>query len=59
MTDDTPLAAPWRLSHMLRLADGPGEAQDVLARRELDRWARRDEAAAAGELETKHAPRMV
>jgi hypothetical protein len=32
---------------------------DVLARRELNRWAKRDEAAAAGELETKHAPRMV
>jgi hypothetical protein len=31
----------------------------VLARRELNRWAKRDEAAAAGELKTKHPPRMV
>jgi acyl-CoA dehydrogenase len=60
MTDDTPLAALWRFSRMLRLADGPDEVHKmVLARRELNRWARRDEAAAAGELETKHAPRMV
>jgi acyl-CoA dehydrogenase len=60
MTDDTPLAALWRFSRMLRLADGPDEVHKmVLARRELNRWAKRDEAAAAGELETKHAPRMV
>jgi acyl-CoA dehydrogenase len=60
MTDDTPLAALWRFSRMLRLADGPDEVHKmVLARRELNRWARRDEAAASGELETKHAPRMV
>jgi hypothetical protein len=31
----------------------------VLARRELNRWAKRDEAEAAGELEPRHAPRMV
>ena len=60
MTDDTPLAALWRFSRMLRLADGPDEVHKmVLARRELNRWAKRDEAAAAGKLETRHAPRMV
>jgi acyl-CoA dehydrogenase len=60
MTDDTPLAALWRFSRMLRLADGPDEVHKmVLARRELNRWAKREEAAAAGELEPKHAPRMV
>jgi acyl-CoA dehydrogenase len=60
MTDDTPLAAMWRFSRMLRLADGPDEVHKmVLARRELNRWAKRDEAAAAGELSSKHAPRMV
>ena len=60
MTDDTPLAALWRFSRMLRLADGPDEVHKmVLARRELNRWAKRDEAAAAGELSSKHAPRMV
>ena len=60
MTDDTPLAALWRFSRMLRLADGPDEVHKmVLARRELNRWAKRDEAAAAGELESRHAPRMV
>jgi acyl-CoA dehydrogenase len=60
MTDDTPLAALWRFSRMLRLADGPDEVHKmVLARRELNRWAKRDEAAAAGALTAKHAPRMV
>jgi acyl-CoA dehydrogenase len=60
MTDDTPLAALWRFSRMLRLADGPDEVHKmVLARRELNRWAKRDEAAATGELRTRHAPRMV
>jgi len=45
---------------MLRLADGPDEVHKmVLARRELNRWAKRDEAARAGELEPRHAPRMV
>jgi acyl-CoA dehydrogenase len=38
MTDDTPLAALWRFSRMLRLADGPDEVHKVvLARRELNR----------------------
>jgi acyl-CoA dehydrogenase len=60
MTDDTPLAIMWRFSRMLRLADGPDEVHKmVLARRELNRWAKRAEAAAAGELEPRHAPRMV
>ena len=60
MTDDTPLAALWRFSRMLRLADGPDEVHKmVLARRELNRWAKRDEAEAAGNLESRHAPRMV
>jgi acyl-CoA dehydrogenase len=60
MTDDTPIAALWRFSRMLRLADGPDEVHKmVLARREINRWAKRDEAAAAGELTEKHAPRMV
>jgi acyl-CoA dehydrogenase len=60
MTDDTPLAALWRFSRTLRLADGPDEVHKmVLARRELNRWAKRDEAAASGELTEKYAPRMV
>jgi acyl-CoA dehydrogenase len=60
MTDDTPLAALWRFSRALRLADGPDEVHKmVLARRELNRWAKRDEAEAAGDLEPRHAPRMV
>jgi acyl-CoA dehydrogenase len=60
MTDDTPLAALWRFSRMLRLADGPDEVHKmVLARRELNRWAKRAEAEAEGTLEPRHAVRMV
>jgi acyl-CoA dehydrogenase len=61
MTDDTPLAALWRFSRMLRLADGPDEVHKmVLARRELNRWAKRAEAEAGGEpLEPRHPTRMV
>jgi len=60
MTDDTPLAAMWRFSRMLRLADGPDEVHKmVLARRELNRWAKRAEAEAEGNLEPRHATRMV
>ncbi|HUC01250.1 MAG TPA: acyl-CoA dehydrogenase family protein [Solirubrobacterales bacterium] len=60
MTDDTPLASLWRFSRALRLADGPDEVHKmVLARRELNRWAKRTEAEAAGALEPRHAPRMV
>ncbi len=45
---------------MLRLADGPDEVHKmVLARRELNRWAKRDEAEISGELTSKHAPRMA
>ena len=60
MTDDTPLAALWRFSRMLRLADGPDEVHKmVLARRELNRWAKRAEAEGEGNLEPRHAARMV
>jgi acyl-CoA dehydrogenase len=39
MSDDTPLAAMWRFSRMLRIADGPDEVHKmVVARRELHRW---------------------
>jgi acyl-CoA dehydrogenase len=60
MTDDTPLAALWRFSRMLRLADGPDEVHKmVLARRELNRWSKRAEAEQSGELTSKHAPRAI
>ena len=60
MTDDTPLAALWRFSRMLRLADGPDEVHKmVLARRELNRWSKRAEAEESGELTSKHAPRAI
>jgi acyl-CoA dehydrogenase len=61
MTDDTPLAALWRFSRMLRLADGPDEVHKmVLARRELNRWAKRAEVEeSGGVLEPRHAARMV
>jgi acyl-CoA dehydrogenase len=60
MTDDTPLAALWRFSRMLRIADGPDEVHKmVLARRELNRWSKRAEAEATGELEPRHPARMV
>ena len=43
MSDDTPLAGMWRYSRMLKVADGPDEVHKmVIARRELNRWARRD-----------------
>jgi acyl-CoA dehydrogenase len=60
MTDDTPLAALWRFSRMLRLADGPDEVHKmVLARRELNRWAKRAEAEQSGDLTSRHAPRPI
>jgi acyl-CoA dehydrogenase len=60
MTDDTPLASLWRFSRALRLADGPDEVHKmVLARRELNRWAKRAEAEADGTLASAHPPRMV
>jgi acyl-CoA dehydrogenase len=44
MTEDTPLAAMWRYSRMLRIADGPDEVHKmVIARRELGRWAKKAE----------------
>ena len=44
MSDDTPLAWMWRFSRMLRIADGPDEVHKmVIARRELNRWAKRAE----------------
>src|SRR5947207_11603333 len=48
MSDDTPLAWMWRFSRMLRVADGPDEVHKmVIARRELNRWAKAAEAEAA------------
>jgi acyl-CoA dehydrogenase len=47
MTEDTPLAMMWRFSRMLRIADGPDEVHKmVVARRELNRWAKDDEGEA-------------
>jgi acyl-CoA dehydrogenase len=52
MTDDTPLAAMWRFSRMLRLADGPDEVHKmVIARRELNRRAK----LAAGDADSDGA----
>ncbi len=45
MSDDTPLAAMWRYSRMLKVADGPDEVHKmVIARRELNRRAKLAEA---------------
>ena len=50
MSDDTPLAGMWRFSRMLRVADGPDEVHKmVIARRELNRAAKRAEAVRLGE----------
>ena len=49
MSDDTPLAGMWRFSGMLTVADGPDEVHKrVIARRELNQWAKRAEAEAGG-----------
>jgi acyl-CoA dehydrogenase len=49
MSDDTPLAWMWRFSRMLKVADGPDEVHKmVIARREVNRWAKADEAGADG-----------
>ena len=49
MSDDTPLAGMWRFMRMLRVADGPDEVHKmVIARRELNRAAKRADAAAKG-----------
>jgi acyl-CoA dehydrogenase len=52
MSDDTPLAGMWRFSRMLKVADGPDEVHKmVIARRELNRSAKRLQAEADGEGE--------
>jgi acyl-CoA dehydrogenase len=49
MSDDTPLAGMWRFMRMLRVADGPDEVHKmVIARRELNRAAKRTEASTGG-----------
>ena len=49
MSDDTPLASMWRYSRMLKVADGPDEVHKmVIARRELNRFASRDEGSNGG-----------
>jgi acyl-CoA dehydrogenase len=50
MSDDTPLAGMWRFSRMLKVADGPDEVHKmVIARRELNHWAKEDGEADDGE----------
>ena len=50
MSDDTPLAGMWRFWRMLRIADGPDEVHKmVIARRELNRWAKEPEAEASSD----------
>ena len=58
MSDDTPLAAMWRFSRMLRIADGPDEVHKmVIARRELNRWAKPgSDASTNGASEASAAP---
>jgi acyl-CoA dehydrogenase len=52
MSDDTPLAGMWRFSRMLKVADGPDEVHKmVIARRELNRSAKRLQADAEGEAD--------
>jgi acyl-CoA dehydrogenase len=59
MSDDTPLAAMWRFSRMLRIADGPDEVHKmVVARRELNHWAKAAESEAAAPAEAP-APAAV
>ena len=49
MSDDTPLAWMWRFSRMLKVADGPDEVHKmVIARREVNRWTKGDEAGGDG-----------
>jgi len=50
MSDDTPLAGMWRFSRMLKVADGPDEVHKmVIARRELNRWAKEAETEAGAD----------
>jgi acyl-CoA dehydrogenase len=54
LSDDTPLSAMWRYSRMLKVADGPDEVHKmVIARRELNRAAKRAEAKAPDEPAAK------
>jgi acyl-CoA dehydrogenase len=56
MSDDTPLAAMWRFSRMLRIADGPDEVHKmVIARRELHRWKEEGPAEAQAAPEKAEA----
>ncbi len=56
MSDDTPLAGMWRFSRMLKVADGPDEVHKmVIARRELNHWARELEAQNGGDPESAAA----
>jgi len=56
MSDDTPLAAMWRYSRMLKVADGPDEVHKmVIARRELNRFAPRGDDAASNGAEAAAA----
>ncbi len=49
MSDDTPLASMWRFSRMLKVADGPDEVHKmVIARRELNHWAKQADGEDAG-----------
>jgi acyl-CoA dehydrogenase len=53
MSDDTPLAAMWRYSRMLKVADGPDEVHKmVIARRELNRRAKAADGSADSEGST-------
>jgi acyl-CoA dehydrogenase len=57
MSDDTPLAGMWRFSRMLKVADGPDEVHKmVIARRELNRSAKRTEAEREPADATERAP---
>jgi acyl-CoA dehydrogenase len=56
MSDDTPLAGMWRFSRMLKVADGPDEVHKmVIARRELNHWAKEVEAQAEAQASTPAA----
>jgi acyl-CoA dehydrogenase len=57
MSDDTPLAGMWRFSRMLKVADGPDEVHKmVIARRELNRAAKRAQAGTEGEQRAEQEP---
>jgi acyl-CoA dehydrogenase len=60
MSDDTPLAAMWRYSRMLKVADGPDEVHKmVIARRELNHWAKQEEGADATAPEAGAQPQAT